>query len=151
MPYMTPYLPPSLTPGCAQGIGEYVNMLTGIPSSLHPSSALFGLGYTPDYVTYHELILTSKVRCGAVPCGVMVGWLRGRPRGRGVRCRVVTRRAGARVCPDAPRLGRCLPVCCAGRVRVRVGVRVRVSHSLCVAPVVSCPARPLPDTHLAPV
>jgi pre-mRNA-splicing factor ATP-dependent RNA helicase DHX38/PRP16 len=37
-------------------------MLTGIPSSLHPSSALFGLGYTPDYVTYHELILTSKVR-----------------------------------------------------------------------------------------
>ena len=43
-----------------KGIGEYVNMLTGIPSSLHPSSALFGLGYTPDYVTYHELILTSK-------------------------------------------------------------------------------------------
>jgi pre-mRNA-splicing factor ATP-dependent RNA helicase DHX38/PRP16 len=43
-----------------KGIGEYVNMLTGIPSSLHPSSALFGLGYTPDYVTYHELIMTSK-------------------------------------------------------------------------------------------
>jgi pre-mRNA-splicing factor ATP-dependent RNA helicase DHX38/PRP16 len=36
-------------------------MLTGIPSNLHPSSALFGLGYTPDYVTYHELILTTKV------------------------------------------------------------------------------------------
>jgi pre-mRNA-splicing factor ATP-dependent RNA helicase DHX38/PRP16 len=35
-------------------------MLTGIPSSLHPSSALFGLGYTPDYVCYHELISTSK-------------------------------------------------------------------------------------------
>lgn len=45
-----------------KGIGEYVNMLTGIPSSLHPSSALFGLGYTPDYVVYHELIMTSKVR-----------------------------------------------------------------------------------------
>jgi pre-mRNA-splicing factor ATP-dependent RNA helicase DHX38/PRP16 len=43
-----------------KGIGEYVNMLTGIPTSLHPSSALFGLGYTPDYVTYHELIMTSK-------------------------------------------------------------------------------------------
>jgi pre-mRNA-splicing factor ATP-dependent RNA helicase DHX38/PRP16 len=43
-----------------KGIGEYVNMLTGIPSHLHPSSALFGLGYTPDYVTYHELIMTSK-------------------------------------------------------------------------------------------
>eukprot|EP00981_Chlorochromonas_danica_P005586 scaffold1159_cov160-Ochromonas_danica.AAC.8 len=43
-----------------KGIGEYVNMLTGIPSSLHPASALFGLGYTPDYVCYHELIMTSK-------------------------------------------------------------------------------------------
>lgn len=43
-----------------KGIGEYVNMLTGIPSSLHPSSALYGLGYTPDYVCYHELISTSK-------------------------------------------------------------------------------------------
>ena len=43
-----------------KGIGEYVNMLTGIPSSLHPSSALYGLGYTPDYVCYHELILTTK-------------------------------------------------------------------------------------------
>jgi pre-mRNA-splicing factor ATP-dependent RNA helicase DHX38/PRP16 len=35
-------------------------MLTGIPSALHPSSALFGLGYTPDYVCYHELISTTK-------------------------------------------------------------------------------------------
>ena len=43
-----------------KGIGEYINMLSGIPSSLHPSSALFGLGYTPDYVCYHELISTSK-------------------------------------------------------------------------------------------
>lgn len=43
-----------------KGIGEYVNMLTGIPSNLHPSSALFGLGYTPDYVCYHELISTTK-------------------------------------------------------------------------------------------
>lgn len=43
-----------------KGIGEYVNMLTGIPSCLHPSSALFGLGYTPDFVVYHELIMTSK-------------------------------------------------------------------------------------------
>jgi pre-mRNA-splicing factor ATP-dependent RNA helicase DHX38/PRP16 len=43
-----------------KGIGEYINMLTGIPAALHPSSALFGLGYTPDYVCYHELISTSK-------------------------------------------------------------------------------------------
>ena len=27
---------------------------------LHPTSALCGLGYVPEYVVYHELILTSK-------------------------------------------------------------------------------------------
>ena len=27
---------------------------------MHPSSALSGLGYTPDYLVYHELILTRK-------------------------------------------------------------------------------------------
>jgi pre-mRNA-splicing factor ATP-dependent RNA helicase DHX38/PRP16 len=43
-----------------KGIGEYINMLTSIPCSLHPSSSLFGLGYTPDYVCYHELISTTK-------------------------------------------------------------------------------------------
>ena len=43
-----------------KGVGEYSNMLTGIVSHLHPSSALFGLGYTPDYVCYHELIMTGK-------------------------------------------------------------------------------------------
>ena len=43
-----------------KGIGEYINMLSGIPSALHPSSALFGLGYTPDYLVYHELISTTK-------------------------------------------------------------------------------------------
>jgi len=43
-----------------KGIGEYINMLTGLTSSLHPSSALFGLGYTPDYVCYHELISTTR-------------------------------------------------------------------------------------------
>jgi pre-mRNA-splicing factor ATP-dependent RNA helicase DHX38/PRP16 len=43
-----------------KGIGDYINMLNGIPCSLHPSAALFGLGYSPDYVCYHELISTSK-------------------------------------------------------------------------------------------
>merc|ERR1740121_2317745 len=43
-----------------KGIGEYINMLSGMTSSLHPSSALYGLGYTPDYVCYHELISTTK-------------------------------------------------------------------------------------------
>ncbi|WCJ19134.1 RNA helicase family protein [Euphorbia peplus] len=43
-----------------KGVGEYVNCRNGMPCHLHPSSALFGLGYTPDYVVYHELILTTK-------------------------------------------------------------------------------------------
>jgi pre-mRNA-splicing factor ATP-dependent RNA helicase DHX38/PRP16 len=43
-----------------KGIGEYVNLRTGIPCFLHPTSALFGMGYTPDYVVYHELIMTAK-------------------------------------------------------------------------------------------
>jgi len=43
-----------------KGVGEYCNLLNGLPASLHPSSALFGLGYTPPYVVYHELTLTTK-------------------------------------------------------------------------------------------
>ncbi|KAJ4836427.1 hypothetical protein Tsubulata_043006 [Turnera subulata] len=43
-----------------KGVGEYVNCRTGMPCHLHPSSALYGLGYTPDYVVYHELIMTTK-------------------------------------------------------------------------------------------
>ncbi|GAB4840592.1 hypothetical protein Ancab_021364 [Ancistrocladus abbreviatus] len=43
-----------------KGIGEYVNCRSGMPCHLHPSSALYGLGYTPEYVVYHELLLTTK-------------------------------------------------------------------------------------------
>lgn len=43
-----------------QGLGEYVNTRTGMPCHLHPTSALFGMGYTPDYIVYHELVMTSK-------------------------------------------------------------------------------------------
>ncbi|KAL7305956.1 hypothetical protein TKK_0001429 [Trichogramma kaykai] len=43
-----------------KGIGEYVNCRTGMPCHLHPTSALFGMGFTPDYVVYHELVMTSK-------------------------------------------------------------------------------------------
>ena len=46
---------------CSQGIGEYVNLRTGMPCHLHPTSALYGMGYSPDYVVYHELIMTAKV------------------------------------------------------------------------------------------
>ena len=48
-----------------QGIGEYVNSRTGMPCHLHPTSALFGMGFTPDYVVYHELIMTTKVKAAA--------------------------------------------------------------------------------------
>lgn len=43
-----------------KGISEYANARTGMPCFLHPTSSLFGMGYTPDYVVYHELIMTSK-------------------------------------------------------------------------------------------
>jgi pre-mRNA-splicing factor ATP-dependent RNA helicase DHX38/PRP16 len=39
---------------------EYANLRTGIPCVLHPSSAIYALGFTPDYVVYHELVMTSK-------------------------------------------------------------------------------------------
>ena len=50
---------------CLQGIGEYVNCRTGMPCHLHPTSSLFGMGLTPDYVVYHELVMTSKVSQGS--------------------------------------------------------------------------------------
>jgi pre-mRNA-splicing factor ATP-dependent RNA helicase DHX38/PRP16 len=43
-----------------KGIGEYTNLRTGVAVQLHPTSALYGLGFLPDYVVYHELILTSR-------------------------------------------------------------------------------------------
>lgn len=43
-----------------RGIGEYINLRTSVTVQLHPTSALYGLGFLPDYVVYHELILTSK-------------------------------------------------------------------------------------------
>ena len=43
-----------------KGIGEYINLRTNVTVQLHPTSALYGLGFLPDYVVYHELILTSK-------------------------------------------------------------------------------------------
>lgn len=43
-----------------KGIGGYVNCRTGMPCHLHPTSALFGMGFTPDYVVYHELVMTAK-------------------------------------------------------------------------------------------
>ncbi|KAG0352001.1 DEAH-box RNA helicase prp16 [Podila minutissima] len=46
--------------GRIKALGEYVNCRTGMPCHLHPTSALYGLGYNPDYIVYHELVMTSK-------------------------------------------------------------------------------------------
>ena len=46
--------------GKLRGIGEYVNLLTSIPCHLHPTSALYGLGHTPEYIVYHEVVKTTK-------------------------------------------------------------------------------------------
>eukprot|EP01106_Pelomyxa_sp_JSP_P017408 TRINITY_DN707_c0_g1_i6.p3 TRINITY_DN707_c0_g1~~TRINITY_DN707_c0_g1_i6.p3 ORF type:complete len:174 (+),score=56.78 TRINITY_DN707_c0_g1_i6:54-575(+) len=43
-----------------KGLGEYVNVRTGMPCHLHPTSALYGLGFTPDYIVYHELVMTTR-------------------------------------------------------------------------------------------
>ncbi|KAI5365966.1 putative helicase, P-loop containing nucleoside triphosphate hydrolase [Septoria linicola] len=43
-----------------KGLGEYVNLRTSVTMNLHPTSALYNSGDPPDYVVYHELILTSK-------------------------------------------------------------------------------------------
>ncbi|KAJ1988748.1 Pre-mRNA-splicing factor ATP-dependent RNA helicase PRP16 [Coemansia spiralis] len=43
-----------------KSLGEYTNLRTGMPCHVHPTSALYGMGYTPDYIVYHELVYTSK-------------------------------------------------------------------------------------------
>ena len=47
---------------CARlkGLSEFVNLHSGITCHLHPSSALAGLNYVPEYIVYHELVLTSR-------------------------------------------------------------------------------------------
>jgi pre-mRNA-splicing factor ATP-dependent RNA helicase DHX38/PRP16 len=43
-----------------KGIGQYVNLRNGMPCHLHPTSALYGLGFQADHICYHELVMTSK-------------------------------------------------------------------------------------------
>ena len=31
-----------------------------MPAHLHPTSALFGMGFTADHIVYHELVMTGK-------------------------------------------------------------------------------------------
>ncbi|CDJ43898.1 ATP-dependent RNA helicase, putative [Eimeria tenella] len=43
-----------------RGIGEYLNLRTCVPCHVHPNSALYAAGQTPEYVVYHQLLLTTK-------------------------------------------------------------------------------------------
>ena len=48
-----------------KGSGEYINLRTNLGVQLHPTSALYA-GHPPDYVVYHELVLTSKIYVSTV-------------------------------------------------------------------------------------
>ncbi|CAN8075399.1 unnamed protein product [Agarophyton chilense] len=43
-----------------KGVGEYINIRSGVVCGLHPTSAMYGSGLSADYVVYHELIMTKK-------------------------------------------------------------------------------------------
>ncbi|TRY50620.1 Prp16p pre-mRNA splicing factor HrpA family SFII helicase [Cryptosporidium tyzzeri] len=49
-----------------RAIGQYVNLSTSVPTYIHPSSSLFLSGVNPDYLIYHEVIITSKEYMNAV-------------------------------------------------------------------------------------
>lgn len=43
-----------------KGPGQYTSLRTSMTMKLHPTSALYGLADQPEFVVYHELVLTSK-------------------------------------------------------------------------------------------
>ncbi|MEN2498002.1 MAG: Pre-mRNA-splicing factor ATP-dependent RNA helicase PRP16 [Marteilia pararefringens] len=43
-----------------KGLAEYYGMRTGIKCQIHPTSSLYAMGCTADYVVFHELLLTSR-------------------------------------------------------------------------------------------
>lgn len=45
-----------------KGIGEYQHCRTGVPMNLHPTSALYGSGFLPDFTVYHEVRSTFSMR-----------------------------------------------------------------------------------------
>lgn len=48
-----------------KGSGEYINLRTSVAVQLHPTSSLYA-SHPPDYIVYHELILTAKVYVSTV-------------------------------------------------------------------------------------
>lgn len=55
-------------------VGEYTSLRTGISLQLHPTSSLYGMADLPEYVVYHELLLTSKEYISVVTA-VEPSWL----------------------------------------------------------------------------
>ncbi|ORY82016.1 helicase associated domain-domain-containing protein [Protomyces lactucae-debilis] len=49
-----------------RGVAEYSNLRSGMVSAVHPTSALYGLGYLPEFVVYHQIMLTSKTYMSTV-------------------------------------------------------------------------------------
>ena len=43
-----------------KGVSEYINIRSSVVCGVHPTSAVYGSGLSPDYVVYHELIMTKK-------------------------------------------------------------------------------------------
>ena len=77
-----------------KGNGDYVNLRSGLPCKLHPSSALFSLGYIPEYIVYHELVMTTSEYMNCVTnvdpywlaeMGPMFFWIKGEVDGKMVR------------------------------------------------------------------
>jgi pre-mRNA-splicing factor ATP-dependent RNA helicase DHX38/PRP16 len=38
----------------------HTHIHAGMPCHIHPTSALASLGNAPDYIVYHELVMTTK-------------------------------------------------------------------------------------------
>ncbi|KAL0228774.1 hypothetical protein GEMRC1_013394 [Eukaryota sp. GEM-RC1] len=43
-----------------KSIGVYNNLRTALTLHLHPSSSLYGMSHTADYVVYHDSVVTTK-------------------------------------------------------------------------------------------
>ena len=43
-----------------KGVNEYYNLHSKVQCFIHPSSAISGQSFIPEYIVYHELVLTSK-------------------------------------------------------------------------------------------
>lgn len=43
-----------------KNLSTYYNIQTGVECIVHPTSSLAGLSYIPEYIVYHELVLTKR-------------------------------------------------------------------------------------------